>query len=194
MSDDIVRWILRSGSGPYTTAQIKALKAEGRIKSSDEVARSASGPWFTVQSLEEMWDTFPSTLTNESSERSKRPHNRDTKKQQQPKTSKEVEFIAKLFVFLAAVHVIALVLALMLQGLGIPFGGGDPALDKIIEAKAIVKRHANYPDTVSFSILDEPVVVGNDVTLTFTAENGFGVPSTQSAKINVKDGTVRYVD
>jgi hypothetical protein len=57
-------------------------------------------------------------------------------------------------------------------------------VNKIIRAKEIVRSKLNYPDTASFHLNTE--VNGDTVTLTVTAKNGFGVPSTQTFTVNVK--------
>lgn len=58
-------------------------------------------------------------------------------------------------------------------------------IDKIIAAKQIVRNRVNYPDTLDFHDL-KTNVSGNVVTLTFTAKNAFGVPSTHTMNINVQ--------
>lgn len=63
-------------------------------------------------------------------------------------------------------------------------GGGDDKIDKIIKAKSIVKSMVNYPDTLDFHDMSTSVS-GNNVTLKFTAKNGFGVPSTYTKTITV---------
>lgn len=57
-------------------------------------------------------------------------------------------------------------------------------VDKIIEAKAIVRSMANYPDTVEFHTMSTKVD-GDRVTLKFTAKNAFGVPDTRIMTIDV---------
>lgn len=61
-------------------------------------------------------------------------------------------------------------------------GDGQSDIDKIIEAKRQVANTVNYPDTLVFHNMDTEVN-GDKVTLTFTAENGFGVPSTYTKSI-----------
>lgn len=57
-------------------------------------------------------------------------------------------------------------------------------VDKILRAKDIVRSQVNFPDTLSFHEM-QTQVSGNTVTLTFTAKNAFGVPSTYTKSINV---------
>lgn len=57
-------------------------------------------------------------------------------------------------------------------------------VDKIIEAKAVVRSIANYPDTVEFHTMSTKVN-GDCVTLKFTAKNAFGVPDTRIMTIDV---------
>lgn len=77
---------------------------------------------------------------------------------------------------------------LLLSLLVLCFLGCDmtsPEVDKIIKAKQIVLSRLNYPDTASFHEF-ETSVHGNTVTLTVTAKNAFGVPSTHTFNINVE--------
>jgi len=64
-------------------------------------------------------------------------------------------------------------------------GKSNSKIDKIIKAKQIVRSQVNYPDTLDFHDL-KTSVSGDIVTLTFTAKNGFGVPSTHTMNIDVK--------
>ncbi len=61
---------------------------------------------------------------------------------------------------------------------------GNSEIDKIITAKAIVRSMVNYPDTLDFHDM-KTSVSGNKVTLTFSAKNAFGVPSTHTKTITV---------
>lgn len=70
-------------------------------------------------------------------------------------------------------------------------GGGETSssssnseINKIMEAKDIVKTMVNYPDTLSFHNMSTRVS-GNTVTLKFTAKNAFGVPETHTMDIQV---------
>ena len=63
-------------------------------------------------------------------------------------------------------------------------GSSDGDIDKIIQAKAIVRSMVNYPDTLSFHNMSTNVN-GNTVTLKFTAKNAFGVPETHTMDIQV---------
>lgn len=70
-------------------------------------------------------------------------------------------------------------------------GGGETSssssnskINKIMEAKDIVRTMVNYPDTLSFNNMATRVS-GNTVTLTFTAKNAFGVPETHTMDIQV---------
>jgi hypothetical protein len=63
-------------------------------------------------------------------------------------------------------------------------GVGNPEVDKIIRAKQIVRSQLNYPDTADFHDMSTSVR-GNTVTLTVTAKNAFGVPSTHTFNIEV---------
>jgi hypothetical protein len=62
---------------------------------------------------------------------------------------------------------------------------GNPEVDKIIKAKSKVRSMVNYPDTLDFHDL-QTSVSGNKVTLTFSAKNAFGVPSTYTKTISVE--------
>lgn len=68
------------------------------------------------------------------------------------------------------------------------FAGCDVAtnsdVDKILKAKQIVLQRLNFPDTADFHELSTEVH-GNTVTLTVTAKNAFGVPSTHTFNIKV---------
>lgn len=57
-------------------------------------------------------------------------------------------------------------------------------VDKILKAKQMARSIVNYPDTLFFHEFDTKVE-GNSVTLTFTANNAFGVPETHTAVFNV---------
>lgn len=57
-------------------------------------------------------------------------------------------------------------------------------VDKILRAKEIVRSQLNFPDTADFHEM-KTMVNGNTVTLTVTAKNAFGVPSTHTFNINV---------
>lgn len=81
--------------------------------------------------------------------------------------------------------VIGLLLVFSMIGKGCENGGGNSEVDKIIKAKAAVRNMVNYPDTLDFHEL-KTSVSGNSVTLTFTAKNAFGVPSTYTKTINVE--------
>jgi hypothetical protein len=61
---------------------------------------------------------------------------------------------------------------------------GNPEVDKIIRAKQIVLSQLNFPDTADFHDMSTSVR-GNTVTLTVTAKNAFGVPSTRTFNIEV---------
>ena len=63
-------------------------------------------------------------------------------------------------------------------------GVGNPEVDKIIKAKQIVRSQLNYPDTADFHDMSTSVR-GDTVTLTVTAKNAFGVPSTHTFNIKV---------
>jgi len=80
------------------------------------------------------------------------------------------------------VFAIALLCACLVGCNGSGSGGGD--IDKIIQAKAIVRSMVNYPDTLSFHNMSTSVN-GNTVTLKFTAKNAFGVPETHTMDIQV---------
>jgi hypothetical protein len=58
-------------------------------------------------------------------------------------------------------------------------------IDKILQAKAVVRTMVNFPDTLSFYEFDTKVA-GNAVTLKFSCENAFGVPTTHTTTITVK--------
>lgn len=62
--------------------------------------------------------------------------------------------------------------------------GGNSEVDKIIKAKQVVLSRLNYPDTADFHEM-KTSVRGNTVSLTVTAKNAFGVPSTHTFDINV---------
>ena len=79
---------------------------------------------------------------------------------------------------------IMLVVGIMASGCS-ESGGGMDKIDKIIAAKGMARNMCNYPDTCSFSMWDEPKVVGDKVTLTFTAKNAFGVPETNTITFDV---------
>lgn len=70
------------------------------------------------------------------------------------------------------------VLALLLAGCAV----GNSEVDKIIKAKQEVLSKLNYPDTADFHDM-KTQVRGNTVTLTVTAKNAFGVPSTHTFNI-----------
>ena len=57
-------------------------------------------------------------------------------------------------------------------------------VDKILRAKEIVRGQLNFPETADFHEM-KTMVKGNTVTLTVTAKNAFGVPSTHTFNINV---------
>lgn len=61
---------------------------------------------------------------------------------------------------------------------------GNSEVDKIIKAKQIVLSQLNFPDTADFHEF-KTQVNGNTVTLTVTAKNAFGVPSTHTFNIDV---------
>jgi hypothetical protein len=61
---------------------------------------------------------------------------------------------------------------------------GNPEVDKIIRAKQVVLSQLNFPDTARFHEMSTSVR-GNTVTLTVTAKNAFGVPSTHTFNIEV---------
>lgn len=61
---------------------------------------------------------------------------------------------------------------------------GNSEVDKILKAKDIVRSQVNFPDTLSFHEM-QTQVRGNTVSLTFTAKNAFGVPSTHTMNVNV---------
>jgi len=71
-----------------------------------------------------------------------------------------------------------------LGGGGTSSSSSNSEINKIMEAKAIVKTMVNYPDTLSFNNIATRVS-GNTVTLTFTAKNAFGVPETHTMDIQV---------
>lgn len=60
----------------------------------------------------------------------------------------------------------------------------DPEIDKIIRAKQIVLGQLNYPDTADFHEMSTSVN-GDTVSLTVTAKNAFGVPSTKTFNVRV---------
>jgi hypothetical protein len=62
---------------------------------------------------------------------------------------------------------------------------GNSEVDKIIKAKQVVLSQLNYPDTADFHDMSTSVR-GNTVTLTVTAKNAFGVPSTHTFNIKVE--------
>lgn len=74
-----------------------------------------------------------------------------------------------------------ILLLLLIVGCDLP---SDPKIDKIIRAKQIVLGRLNYPDTADFHEMSTEVR-GNTVTLTVTAKNAFGVPSTHTFNIEV---------
>lgn len=85
-------------------------------------------------------------------------------------------------------NIVILVFALAVFGAvvdGCNGGSTNSSVDKIIKAKNIVRSRVNYPDTLDFHDMSTSVS-GNDVTLKFTAKNGFGVPSTHTMTINVE--------
>lgn len=57
-------------------------------------------------------------------------------------------------------------------------------VDKIIKAKQIVLGKINFPDTADFHEM-KTYVQGNNVSLTVTAKNAFGVPATQTFTVRV---------
>jgi hypothetical protein len=57
-------------------------------------------------------------------------------------------------------------------------------VDKIIKAKQIVLGKINFPDTADFHEM-KTHVQGNNVSLTVTAKNAFGVPATQTFTVRV---------
>lgn len=59
-------------------------------------------------------------------------------------------------------------------------------VDKIIRAKEIIRNQVNYPDTLDFHDMST-TVSGSRVELTFTVDNGFGVPSTHTMEILVEE-------
>lgn len=61
----------------------------------------------------------------------------------------------------------------------------SPEVDKIIRAKQIVLSRLNFPDTADFHEF-QTSVRGNKVTLTVTAKNAFGVPSTHTFEVEVE--------
>lgn len=58
-------------------------------------------------------------------------------------------------------------------------------IDKILRAKSVVRMMVNFPDTLSFYEFDTKVR-GNDVTLKFSCENAFGVPTTHTTTITIE--------
>ena len=60
----------------------------------------------------------------------------------------------------------------------------DNEINKILKAKEIVRGMVNFPDTLVFHDFSTKVS-GNNVTLKFTAKNGFGVPETHVKDIKV---------
>ena len=60
----------------------------------------------------------------------------------------------------------------------------SPEVEKILKAKQIVLQRLNFPDTADFHDLSTEVR-GDNVTLTVTAKNAFGVPSTHTFTIKV---------
>ena len=81
------------------------------------------------------------------------------------------------------IWIIGLLLVVSIAGKGCE--GGNSEVDKIIKAKNIVRNIVNYPDTLDFHEM-KTTVSGNNVTLTFTAKNAFGVPSTYTKTISVE--------
>jgi hypothetical protein len=57
-------------------------------------------------------------------------------------------------------------------------------IDKILQAKAVVRTMVNYPDTLDFHDFSTSVN-GNIVSLKFTCKNAFGVPETHISSIRV---------
>jgi hypothetical protein len=57
-------------------------------------------------------------------------------------------------------------------------------IDKILRAKSIVKSMVKHPDTLVFKEF-ETNVVGDNVSLTFSCKNGFGVPETHTVNVLV---------
>jgi len=60
----------------------------------------------------------------------------------------------------------------------------DNEINKILKAKEIVRGMVNFPDTLVFHEFATKVN-GNNVTLKFTAKNGFGEPETHVKDIKV---------
>lgn len=81
------------------------------------------------------------------------------------------------------VWMIGILLLVSVAGKGCE-SGGNSDVDKIIKAKNAVRSMVNYPDTLDFHDM-QTNVSGNSVTLTFTAKNAFGVPSTYTKTISV---------
>lgn len=73
------------------------------------------------------------------------------------------------------------VLVLLLAGCAV----GNSEVDKIIKAKQEVLSRLNYPDTADFHDM-KTQVRGSTVTLTVTAKNAFGTPSTHTFNIRVE--------
>lgn len=61
---------------------------------------------------------------------------------------------------------------------------GNSEVDKILKAKQVVLSRLNFPDTADFHEM-KTSVRGDTVTLTVTAKNAFGVPSTHTFDIKV---------
>ena len=57
-------------------------------------------------------------------------------------------------------------------------------VDKILKAKQIVLSKINFPDTADFHEMKTDVQ-GNNVSLTVTDKNAFGVPATQPFTVRV---------
>jgi hypothetical protein len=84
-----------------------------------------------------------------------------------------------------AILLVLAVISAMFDGCNGNSSSSNSKIDKIIAAKQIVRNSVNYPDTLDFHDL-KTNVSGNVVTLTFTAKNAFGVPSTHTMNINVQ--------
>ncbi len=83
--------------------------------------------------------------------------------------------------------VVSLIVMTFLGLLDGDFPSGSDDATKIVVAKNYVRnRMLNYPDTADFHDM-KTSVTGNEVTLTVTAKNAFGVPSTHTFVVTVDD-------
>lgn len=86
-----------------------------------------------------------------------------------------------------SVFLVFILLVAMVVGALVP---SDNEVDKVWVAERYVKSVVlNYPDTANFHTLSTNVS-GNDVALTVTAKNAFGVPSTHKFIVEVEGTTV----